>query len=731
MPPTPTQLGRYEIREELGKGAMGVVFLARDPLIGRLVALKTFRLGFSVGDRDMDQFRARFIREAQSAGILSHPGIVTVHDVVERSDEGLAFIAMEYVRGTNLKMLLQGSAPLDLAFVSDVISQIAAALDYAHAHGVIHRDVKPANVILTGDGKVKITDFGIARLDSSNLTQEGQLLGTPNYMAPEQVMGKEVDHRADLFSLGVVLYEMLTGHKPFQGENLTQVSHRIVYEPFTPPEEFVRDLPADLRGVLEKALEKDPKARYSMAGDLARDLAAAVAAGRNAPHSRMDLSETQSVDAFAPPLLALAMELPPPLPPAPPLPGARDTDPVWLGDSSISAREGNSTGAEATLHETRVASGVVLVPPPPVAATAPPPPAPSVAPAFSGSPPGSPQEAPPAEPPTAAPAPAAIPPPAAAPTLPKAKKAGISFGPWLRLAAGAAGLAAIAAAAFLLTLSWVGPPLAKSLDSELQTVQAEVIRLRQEGLARLAAGDSTGAAMALARAEQLAPEHVGLRDLRQKAAAQAAAFAGAAGRTAEIQEGIEAAQQAFLDKRYDEAAIAAIGVLSRQPENAAAREILASVESAKTLAAPPTGRPARPIGASRPADPRLDTEERTAVVAADPVPEVAAPTGPAKLRVTFTTERAEGLVMVYFGAKQLLRESFRFKTTGFLRSRTEGGSFERQVLVPPDSGELRVYVTPAGQSAQVSKIQGNFLPGSTRRLVIDLPATGAANVQLQ
>jgi eukaryotic-like serine/threonine-protein kinase len=205
LPANPTRLGRYEILDELGKGAAGVVYLARDPLIGRLVALKTFRVGYSVKDQELQQFRARFIREAQSAGILSHPNIVTIHDVVEEGEEGVAFIAMEYVRGTNLKQLLQGGTPLGLPFAADIVRQVGEALDYAHSRGVVHRDVKPANIIITADNRVKITDFGIARLDTSNLTQEGQLLGTPNYMAPEQILGREVDHRSDLFSLGVVL----------------------------------------------------------------------------------------------------------------------------------------------------------------------------------------------------------------------------------------------------------------------------------------------------------------------------------------------------------------------------------------------------------------------------------------------------------------------------------------------------------------------------------------------
>src|SRR4029453_17991305 len=205
LPLTPPKLGRYEIVDEIGKGAMGVVSLARDPLIGRLVALKTFRIGYSVRDQELEQFRIRFMREAQSAGILTHPNIVTIHDVVEDSGDGLAFIAMEYVRGTNLKLLLQGEQSLSMQFVLDIVAQVGDALDYAHSNRVVHRDVKPANILITSDNRVNITDFGIARLDSSNLTQEGQLLGTPNYMAPEQIQGREVDSRADLFSLGVVL----------------------------------------------------------------------------------------------------------------------------------------------------------------------------------------------------------------------------------------------------------------------------------------------------------------------------------------------------------------------------------------------------------------------------------------------------------------------------------------------------------------------------------------------
>jgi predicted Ser/Thr protein kinase len=336
----PSSLGRYEVLEELGKGAMGVVYLARDPLIGRLVALKTFRASQAMHGSELVEYRTRFMREAQSAGILSHPHIVTIHDVVDGADgSGVTFIAMEYVRGANLKELLMRGEALPLDRVCDVVGQLAEALDYAHSKGVIHRDIKPANIIIDAQGKAKITDFGIARLETSDLTHEGQLLGTPNYMAPERILGHKVDHRTDIFSLGVVIYEMLTRQKPFQGENLTMVSHRIVYEPFTPPRQYAPGLPPGVVAVLEQALEKQPEQRFDSAGALAAKLreAATAAAG----------SET-SVAARAP----LPPPLPPPLLPMPPFDGADETGP-----------EGEALRAD-TRDVAAIASGVRPLPPP-------------------------------------------------------------------------------------------------------------------------------------------------------------------------------------------------------------------------------------------------------------------------------------------------------------------------------------------------------------------------------
>ncbi|HEV8432312.1 MAG TPA: serine/threonine-protein kinase, partial [Thermoanaerobaculia bacterium] len=239
------KLGRYEVVRELGKGAMGIVYLAKDPLIGRLVALKTIRPAAHADDDETKEFQARFIREAQAAGILNHPAIVTVHDIGQDDGTGVSFIAMEYVEGQNLKEVLQQGRPLTFEQIGDVIAQVAEGLDFAHAKGIVHRDVKPANVILLEGMRAKITDFGIAKIASgvSNLTTTGQFLGTPNYMAPEQIKGAPVDGRSDIFSLGICLYECLTRRKPFGGDSLTSISYKIVHEPFPPLQEINPQIP--------------------------------------------------------------------------------------------------------------------------------------------------------------------------------------------------------------------------------------------------------------------------------------------------------------------------------------------------------------------------------------------------------------------------------------------------------------------------------------------------------
>jgi predicted Ser/Thr protein kinase len=264
------QLGRYLIERVLGKGAMGVVYLARDPVIGRFVALKT--LNVPADSEDAVEFRQRFLREAQAAGILNHPGIVTVFDAGVDETSGLSFIAMEYVEGKSLKELLKSGHMFTYSEVARVGAALASGLDYAHARGVIHRDIKPANILITNQGAIKITDFGVARLESSNLTAEGQFIGTPNYMSPEQVAGTQVDGRSDLFSLGVVVFELLTGTRPFGGNSLTEVSYKIVHEAPPIPSHLRPALPPPFNPILLKMLEKDPSRRYQKGADVARAL---------------------------------------------------------------------------------------------------------------------------------------------------------------------------------------------------------------------------------------------------------------------------------------------------------------------------------------------------------------------------------------------------------------------------------------------------------------------------
>jgi len=311
-----TKLGRYEVLSELGKGAMGIVYLAKDPVIGRMVAIKTIRLG-SVSDDDSEsrEFHERFLREAQTAGILSHNNIVTIHDIGEDPETQMSFIAMEYIEGKNLKTLLAEKHKFSYDQIAEMIAQIAEALDYAHRKGIIHRDIKPANIIITTDSKVKITDFGIAKIASSNLTTTGQFLGTPNYMSPEQVSGAPVDGRSDIFSLGVVLYELLTNRKPFQGENLTAISYKIVHEDFTPPAALSPNVPPEFNPIVARAMAKDPWNRYQRGKDFAlalhqlrahleeqkalQDLGTLVSAAENLPTMKLANLEQLLAEAAA------------------------------------------------------------------------------------------------------------------------------------------------------------------------------------------------------------------------------------------------------------------------------------------------------------------------------------------------------------------------------------------------------------------------------------------------
>ncbi len=269
--PETKQFGRYEILDELGRGAMGVVYKARDPQIDRLVALKTVFLWNQEPDEEKE-FRLRFMNEAQAAGRLHHSGIVSVFDVGENPENHNPYIVLEYVQGESLNRILSREKKLSLDKALRLAEEVADALDYAHAQGVIHRDIKPANILVTQDGRAKIADFGIAKLNLAHFTIPGRVLGTPAYMAPEQLAGEGVDGRSDLFSLGVILYSMVTGHSPFQGNSATTVCFKVANREPIAASALDMALPPQLDAVISRAMAKDPNERYQRGSDLADDL---------------------------------------------------------------------------------------------------------------------------------------------------------------------------------------------------------------------------------------------------------------------------------------------------------------------------------------------------------------------------------------------------------------------------------------------------------------------------
>jgi serine/threonine protein kinase len=266
------RFGRYEILSELGRGAMGVVYKARDPHINRVVALKTISL-IGQSEEDDREYRQRFFTEAEAAGRLSHPGIVTIFDVGEETETRAPYIVMEYVGGESLeRMLARIGRKLPIATALQLTMEIAEALDSAHGMGVVHRDLKPGNILLTDDGHAKIADFGVAKLNLAHQTSAGRSWGTPAYMSPEQLNGEMVDGRSDLFSLGVMLYTILTGHRPFQGNSALTVSYKVVNRDPIPATLLDTELPPNLDYIITRAMAKDARERYQRGMEMVLDI---------------------------------------------------------------------------------------------------------------------------------------------------------------------------------------------------------------------------------------------------------------------------------------------------------------------------------------------------------------------------------------------------------------------------------------------------------------------------
>ncbi len=320
---TPERIGRYEILRPLGKGAMGVVYLARDPQIERELALKTIR--FEEGDRSFnpDEAKARFLKEARISGRLQHPHIVTVFDVGE--DGGMLFLAMELVQGGSLSQRLAEPDSLSIFDRVRIVAEVAEALGHAHERGVLHRDVKPANILLSPEGSAKVTDFGIGKLltGDTELTSTGQMVGSPAYMSPEQIKGEKLDARTDIFSLGVVLYQALTLRKPFPADTLTTLVYQILHEEPADPSLSRADLPAELSPIVRKCLEKNRDRRYATASELAAALRTVLGespllstAGITASRMRTVKSgaAVPEVEPSAPTVATASPSIPPPAP---------------------------------------------------------------------------------------------------------------------------------------------------------------------------------------------------------------------------------------------------------------------------------------------------------------------------------------------------------------------------------------------------------------------------------
>ena len=700
--PKIAKLGRYEVVSELGKGAMGIVYLAKDPVIGRLVAIKTIRATGNDED-DTQEFRERFVREAQTAGILSHPNIVTIHDIGEDAETQTSFIAMEYIEGKNLKMLLSEKTKFQFEQISEMIAEIAEALDYAHRKGIIHRDVKPANVIITTDGKVKITDFGIAKIASSNLTTTGQFLGTPNYMSPEQVSGAPVDGRSDLFSLGVVLYELLTSKKPFQGDNLTAISYKIVHEDFTPPAQISADVPIEFNEIVARAMAKDPWNRYQRGKDLALALYQ-LKAQLEERRSEEDLgtmisAAAENIDTLRlGNLKAIAQS-------GAPDPQETPTAFPEVGDGSSSAAREASGGfsksgsGSFSKSGSRRSGATIATGPPPVA---PPPP-------VEPAPPG----------PTR-PAPTMPVRPISAKGAPKGKSR-------VGLYAGLAAVVAIALGIYFATRSSSPSPPAGATESAEPVAaavpNAEAVGL-QKSLAegkRLFGEGKYEESLAIVRPIlDHNPDNAEARQLADQADAAIKSRADQAGRAAQIASSLESARKAFASKKWEEAKTHAGEVLVLDAENAEAIKLRDDSTAAAERAAAAEKKKVEERLAKIRAMPKTPLPVQKAEAQGPSAPPVPAGASKATLRLLFDSPIPEGHVMVAVNDTILLRQPYNFKKkSGLFRSSEGTGTVSANIPVPNGPVTVKVWLSGPGIQPAYATASASMLPSETRTLKVD------------
>jgi tRNA A-37 threonylcarbamoyl transferase component Bud32/tetratricopeptide (TPR) repeat protein len=706
-----TKLGRYEVLSELGKGAMGVVYLAKDPVIGRMVAVKTIRAS-TMGDDDSEsrEFRERFIREAQTAGILSHPNIVTIHDIGEDPETQISFIAMEYIEGKTLKGLLVEKAAFSWDQIADMIAQVAEAVDYAHRKGIIHRDIKPANIIVTtADEKVKITDFGIAKIASSNLTTTGQFLGTPNYMSPEQVSGSPVDGRSDIFSLGVVLYELLTRRKPFSGENLTAISYKIVHEDFIPPAEMSNEVPPEFNPIVARAMAKDPWNRYQRGKDFAlalQQLRAHLEEQRAMTELGTIVSSpsnvsTQKLENLA----AIAAE------------GARQA-----GEASASSRATVPETAPAPVSEALGATQTASRRTP----------------------------AAPAEPPSVPPAPPAVPattPPAGPGTTPRTLKlsemprgnasAAVKRGVgavtavdwrkltkeqvnplWFwRITIGAAALLLLVVGILVVRRASAARPSVE-FDSALAQEVSQRRHDLDEGKKLYAAGRYQESLALFRKMLDKDPNSRTAREYAQKSEGSLQGKEQEARKSADAEKGMQLAQAALNEGNFEEARKRAEEVLSLDGSRADAQKVREDAEKMAQAADAAKKKSARVAGAARrPTTVVARGRGTEAAPTAVPAPAPAATSVPI-LRLLFDSPISEGHVMVAVNDQILLRRPFSFtRKQGLFKTVKETGTVD--VSIPVQTGALNVKVWLSGPDIPASTFAttSTQMPGGGSRVL--------------
>jgi serine/threonine protein kinase len=707
--PRIAKLGRYEVVSELGKGAMGIVYLAKDPAIGRLVAIKTIRITGAGDEEDTQEFRERFAREAQTAGILSHPNIVTIHDIGEDPDTQTSYIAMEYIEGKNIKMLIGEKTKFAFEQVSEIVAEVADALDYAHRKGIIHRDVKPANIIITTDGKVKITDFGIAKIASSNLTTTGQFLGTPNYMSPEQVSGSPVDGRSDLFSLGVVLYELLTNRKPFQGDNLTAISYKIVHEDFTPPATLSPEVPVEFNDIVARAMAKDPWNRYQRGKDMALALYQ-LKARLEERKSQDDLGTMISAAAESVPTLRIANlkaiaesggpdrgETPTAIPA------------VGAGDASASAARGEGSGSFSQSGSRRtkepVPEGTAVLPhevePTVASSTSPGRPAPTM------------------------------------PVRPITAKSSAKTRGALGLVAGVAVVAALAIAGYfaLRGKPAAAPPPAPAAAVDTAPANAEAVATQksvEQGKRLYDEGKYSESLVVLRDVLGRDPNNAEARQLVDQADNALKVQTEQTGRAAQIAAALDLGRQSFSSKKWEEARDRADAVLVLDSENAdatklrqdAVAQIDKSAAEKKKLEAQLAKIRAMPKSAPQTAQ----NAQQMGPAAPPPAPAAASN---ATLRLLFDSPISEGHVMVAVNDQILLRRPYNFKKkSGLFRSVEGTGTVSANIPVPTGPVTVKVWLSGPGISPAFGTTSASMLPSETRTLKLDY-ASGQLGVRVQ